>query len=345
MGTGLKAVTHHEHRNHFDGLRPLGQYPSYGLAGLTALLLIATPSLAQTYPDKPIRAVLPFPPGGGTDGIARVIFPKMSQALGQPIVIDNRPGAGGVVAADTVAKSAPDGYTLYMGSSTLVTATPSLMKLPYDTVRDFAPITLFATAQFILAVNPQVAANSVAQLVALAKAKPGGLNYASGGIGSPLHLSAALFRSRAGIDIVHIAYKGGAPAATAVMAGEAQMIFGSFTTTLPQVRAGKMRGLAVTSPARSPLLPELPTMIEAGVAGYVVQAWNSLEAPAGTPAAIIQRIYSETVKATQSAEVVELMGRIGYTPANTTPQQYAERKRAESAMWAKVIKDAGIRGE
>jgi tripartite-type tricarboxylate transporter receptor subunit TctC len=313
--------------------------------GLILFLLLASPSLAQNYPDKPIRVVLPFPPGGGTDGIARVILPKMSQSMGQPIVIDNRPGAGGVVAADTVAKSAPDGYTLYMGSSTLVTATPSLIKLPYDAVRDFAPITLFATSAFILAVNPQVAAHSVAQLITLAKAKPGAMNFASGGIGSPLHLSAELFKSRAGINIVHIAYKGGAPAVTSVMAGEAQMIFGSFATTMPQVRAGKLRGLAVTSPARSPLLPELPTMIESGFAGFNVQAWNSLEAPAGTPGPIIQRIYSETVKATQVPEVIELMNRIGYAPANTTPQQYAERRRTESAMWAKVIKDANIRGE
>jgi tripartite-type tricarboxylate transporter receptor subunit TctC len=232
-----------------------------------------------------------------------------------------------------------------MGSSTLVTATPSLMKLPYDTLRDFAPVTLFATAAFILAVNPQVSAHTVSQLVALAKAKPAGLNYASGGIGSPLHLSAELFKSRAGVNIVHIAYKGGAPAVTAVMAGEAQMIFGSFATTLPQLRAGKMRGLAVTSPARSPYMPELPTMIESGYTGFNVQAWNSFEAPAGTPGPVIQRIYSETAKALQVPEVIELMNRIGYAPANTTTQQYAERRRAESAMWAKVIKDAGIRGE
>lgn len=309
------------------------------------LAWVVPPVFAQGYPDKPIRAVLPFPPGGGTDGIARVILPRMSQAMGQPIVIDNRPGAGGVIAADTVAKSAPDGYTLFMGSSTFVTATPSLMKLPYDALRDFAPITLFATAQFILAVNPQVAATSVSQLVALAKAKPGGLNYASGGIGSPLHLSAELLKNRTGINIVHIAYKGGAPAATAVMAGEAQIIFGSFATTVPQVRSGKLRALAVTSRVRSPLLPEVPTMIEAGIPGYEVQAWNSLEAPAGTPAVIIQRIYTETVKAMQSPDVVELMNRIGYAPAGFTPQQYAERKRAETAMWAKVIKDAGIRGD
>jgi tripartite-type tricarboxylate transporter receptor subunit TctC len=309
------------------------------------LPLIASPSIAQTYPDKPIRVVLPFPPGGGTDGLARVILPRMSQALGRPIVIDNRAGAGGILAADIVAKSAPDGYTILMGSSTGVTAAPSLYKLPYDSIKDFAPITLFATAAFILAVHPQVAATSVSQLVALAKAKPASLNYASGGIGSPLHLNAELFKSRAGINIVHIAYKGGVPAATAVLAGEAHVIFGSFAASLTQVRTGRLRALAVTSPTRSSLLPELPTMIESGFAGFNVQAWNSLEAPAGTASHITQRLYNETVKASQIPDVIDLMNKIGYSPASTTPQQYAELKRAETAMWAKVIKDANIRGE
>lgn len=315
-----------------------------GICSLGAHAQAPAPSAATAYPTKPIRAVLPFPPGGGTDGLARVILPKMSASMGQPIVIDNRPGAGGINAADTVAKAAADGYTLFMGSSTFVTATPSLMKLPYDAAKDFAPITLFATAAFILAVNPQVQANSVAQLVALAKAKPASLNFASGGIGSPLHLSGELLKHRAGIDIVHIAYKGGAPAAAAVLAGEAQMIFGSFATTLPQVRAGKLRALAVTSAARSPHLPELPTLIESGFPGFNVQAWNSFEAPAGTPAAIIERLYAQTAKANQLPEVIELMNRIGYTPANTTPSQYAEQKRVETAMWARLIKDANIRG-
>ena len=302
-------------------------------------------SSGQAYPVKPIRMVLPFPPGGGTDGLARVILPKMSQALGQPIVIDNRAGAGGVLAADIVAKSAPDGYTLFMGSSTFVTATPSLFKLPYNSLKDFAPITQFATAAFILVVNPQVAVTSVSQLVALAKAKPGGLNYASGGIGSPLHLAAELFKNRAQLNIVHIAYKGGAPATTAVIAGEAQIIFGSFAATLALVRANRLRALAVTSLIRSSLLPDLPTMIESGFAGFNVQAWNCLEAPANTPQPIIQRIYDATVKAVQIPEVIDLMNKIGYAPASTTPQQYAEIKRTETAMWAKVIKDANIRGE
>jgi tripartite-type tricarboxylate transporter receptor subunit TctC len=312
---------------------------------MAASILLATFAHAQSYPDKPIRMVLPFPPGGGTDGLARVILPKMSQSMGQPFVIDNRPGAGGIAAAELVAKSAPDGHTLFMGSSTLVTATPSLFKLPYDALRDFAPVTLFGTAAFILAVNPQVAAASVSQLVALAKAKPGSLNYASGGLGSPLHLCGELFKSRAGVNLVHIAYKGGAPAATAVIAGEAHVIFGSFAATLPLIRAGRLRALAVTSKARMPITPDLPTMVESGFADYNVQAWSSFDAPARTPEAIVQRLYSETAKAAFLPEVIDLMSKIGYAPANNTPQQYAEIKRTETAMWAKLIKEANIRGE
>ena len=311
----------------------------------TVLLFTVNPTIAQTYPDKPIRMVLPFPPGGGTDSLARVILPKMSQTLGQPIVIDNRPGAGGIVAAEIVAKSAPDGYTLFMGSSTGITAAPSLYKLAYDPIKDFAPITQFATASFILTVHPSLPVTTISQLVALARAKPGSLNYASGGIGSPLHLSAELFKSRAGINIVHVPYKGGAPAAAAVLAGEAQMIFGSVAASLALVRAGKLRALAVTGLKRSSLTPELPTMDESGFPGFNVQAWNSLEAPAGTPRNIIGQLHDEMVKVLQMPDVLKLMNTIGYAPTGSTPEQHAEIKRTESAMWAKVIKDANIRAE
>ena len=243
------------------------------LIAVTAVLLAGTrPCHAQIYPDKPIRMVLPFPPGGGTDSLARVILPRMGHAMGQVFVIDNRAGAGGNLAGETVARSAADGYTLLMASSTGVTAAQSLYKLPYDPVKDLAPITQFATAPFILAVHPSVQAKNVSELVALAKAKPGSLNYASGGIGSPLHLNAELFRSRAGVDIVHVAYKGGVPAAMAVLAGEAQIIFGSVASSLPQIRVGKLRALALTALKRSPLMPELPTLDESGFAGYNVQA-------------------------------------------------------------------------
>ena len=319
----------------------------------TASLLMASAAIAQThstasgpaYPHKPIRVVLPFPPGGGTDSLARVILPKMSQALGQSLVIDNRPGAGGTLAAEIVARSAPDGYTLFLGSSTGVTAAPSLYKLAYDPIRDFAPITQFATASFILVVHPALQAATVSELIALAKAKPGSLRYASGGIGSPLHLAAELFKSRSGVDIVHVPYKGGAAAARSVLAGEAHLIFGSVAASLPHVKAGRLRALAVTGLARVPLVPELPTMAESGFPGFNVQAWNSLEAPAGTPRNIIRQLHGEMIKVLRMPDVVAPMSRIGYAPAETTPEQYAKIKRTESAMWAKLIKDANIRPE
>ncbi len=313
---------------------------------LVVTALVSFPAVAaETYPDKPIRILLPFPPGGGTDSLARIVLPKISQALGQPFVIDNRAGAGGNMAAELVIKSAPDGYTLLMGSSTGMTAAQSLYKLTFDPVKDLAPITQFASAWFILVVHPSVPVKSVAELVALAKAKPGTLNYASGGIGSQPHLAAELFKSRAGVNLVHIAYKGGSPAAMAVIAGEAQIIFGSFSASFSQIKAGKLKALAVTSLKRLPQTPELPTIAESGYPGYEVNTWASFEAPKGTSRNIIKRIQGETIKAIKLPDVLEMMNKIGYSPTGTTTEEYAEIKRTETAMWAKVIKEAKIRAE
>jgi tripartite-type tricarboxylate transporter receptor subunit TctC len=312
-------------------------------AFLIASTLASGFALAQSYPERPLRAVLPYPPGGGTDSMARIILPKLGEALGQPIVIDNRPGAGGALAAEIVVKAAPDGYTLLMASATGVTAAPHLYKLTYDPIRDLAPITQTGTAAFTLSVNPKVPAKSVAELVALAKAKPGGLNYASGGIGSPLNLAGELFKSRASVNIVHVAYKGGVPAVTAVLSGEAQVIFGSFASSLPHVKAGRLRALAVTGSKRSPLLPNLPTMVESGFPGFLVLTWNALDAPTGTPASIVNRLQVETTKVLRRPEVIALMAKIGYEATGTSAAEYDRIRREESAMWAKVIKDAGIR--
>ncbi|MBI2227206.1 MAG: tripartite tricarboxylate transporter substrate binding protein [Betaproteobacteria bacterium] len=310
----------------------------WGLAGGGAF--------GQDYPAKPIRLVQPFPPGGGTDAVARILQPKLSEALGQPLVMDHRPGAAGSIAGEIVAKSAPDGYTLFMGYSTVMTTNKSLYsKLAFDPLADFAPITQLMTSQFVLIVHPSVPAKSVGELVAFAKAKPGNLNYASAGIGSPLHLAAELFKSRAGINIVHVAYKGGGPAATAVLAGETQLLFGSIAASLQHVKTGRLRALAVTGLKRSPLAPELPTLDESGFPGYNVTAWHSFVAPAGTPRAIIARIRAETVKVLHLPDIVTLINNIGYEPTGTTPEQLAEIIRTESAMWAKVIKDANIRAE
>lgn len=301
---------------------------------------------AQSYPTKPIRFVLPFPPGGGTDALARIITPSLAERLGQPIVIDNRPGAAGNISADIVAKSAPDGYNLLMGFSTVLTTSKSLYaKLPFDPERDFAPITQLATAQYILVVHPSVPAKTIAEFIVLARAKPGTLNYASSGVGGPLHLSAELFKARAGIDLVHVAYKGGGPAATAVIAGEVQLIFGSVASSLQHIRSGRLRALAVTGSRRSPLAPELPTIAESGFPGFNVIAWDSLLAPKDTAHGIITRIYTEISHVLKSPEVRELINNIGYEPTGTTPAELAAIIRSESATWAKVIRDANIRAE
>lgn len=311
-----------------------------------ALALSARVAAAQTYPNKPIRVVLPFPPGGGTDALARIIAPKLGENLGQPLVIDNRPGATGNIAAEIVAKAAPDGYTLALTFANILTANKSLYaKLPFDPLRDFAPITQLGTAQFILVVHPSVPAKSVSELVALAKAKPRSLNYASSGKGGPLHLAAEMFKSRAGVDIVHVPYKGGGPAAAAVLSGETQMLFGSVASTMPHVKAGKLRALAVTGLQRSRIAAELPTLDESGFPGFNVTGWDALLAPAGTPRAVIDRVHGETVKVLRLPEIRELFNKVGYEVTGTTPEQLAQIIRSESALWAKVIKDANIRAD
>lgn len=277
--------------------------------------------------------VLLFPPGGGTDALARIISPRLGEGLGQSIVIDNRPGAAGNIEADIVAKSVPDGYTLFVSFSTVPTANKSLYsKIPFDPIRDFAPITQFATAQFILVVHPSVPAKSVSELIAFAKAKPGSLDYASSGVGSPLHLAAELFKIWVGIDLVHVAYKGGAPAATAVLAGETQVLFGSVASSLRHVRTGRLRALAVTRLKRSLLAPELPTLDESGFAGFNVAGWDGFVAPTGTARDIIVRSHAEIVKVLQMPDVREIIANVGYEPTGTTPEQLAAIIKAETAV-------------
>lgn len=313
---------------------------------LVALACFACTAYAQNYPTKPIRLVLPFPPGGGTDALARIIGPRLSESLGQTLVIDNRAGAAGNISAEIVARSQPDGYTLLVGFSTVLTTSKSLYsKLPFDPERDFEPITQLATAQYILVVHPSVPARSLAEFVALAKAKPGTLNYASSGAGSPLHLAAELFKTRAGIDLVHIAYKGGGPAALAVLAGEAQVLFGSVAATLPHTKTGRLRAFAVTGTKRSPLAPELPTIAELGYPGFNVTAWDSVLAPRGTPKKIIARLNAEIVKVLRAPDIAALIRNVGYEPTGTTPEELAAIIKTESATWAKVIKDANIRAD
>ena len=313
---------------------------------VVAFFAAVSPAAAQNYPQKSIRLLVGFPPGGGNDALMRVIAPRLSEALGQQLVIDNRAGAGGNIAAEVTAKSVPDGYTLMMGFSTILTTNPSLYRnVGFDSMRDFAPITQLATAQYVLVFHPSVAAKSVSELVALAKSRPGSLNYASSGIGAPPHLAGELFKRQAGVDMVHIAYKGGGPASTALLAGEAQLMFGSVPASIPHVKTGRLRGVAVTGLTRSMLVPELPTIAESGYPGFNVTAWGSLMAPAGTPRNIIRRLNEEAVRVVRLPEMRQPINNTGYEPTGTTPEQLAGFIRTESAVWAKVIRDANIRAE
>ena len=316
------------------------------MALITVCFVTINVAVAQSYPQKSIRLLVGFPPGGGNDALMRVIAPKLSEALGQQLVIDNRAGAGGNIAAEVTAKSAPDGYTLMMGFSTVLTTNQSLYRnVGFDAIKDFAPIAQLATAQYVLVVHPSLPVKTVSEFVAHAKSKPGSLNYASSGIGTPLHLAAELFKRQAGIDIVHIAYKGGGPASTALLGGEAQLMFGSVPSSMPHVKSGRLRAIAVTGLKRSVLAPESPTIDESGFPGFNVTAWGSLLAPAGTPRNVIRRLNEETVRVVRFPEMRQPINNTGYEPTGTTPEQLAEFIRTESAMWAKVIKDANIRAE
>jgi tripartite-type tricarboxylate transporter receptor subunit TctC len=312
---------------------------------VAACMSLSAAAADDNYPTRPVRLLVPFAPGGGADALSRIITPKMHDALGQAWVVDNRGGAAGNIAAETVAKAAPDGYTALMGFSTVLTVNPSLYKLPYSVTKDLQPVTLLATAQYILVIHPSVAATNLKDFIALAKQKPGSLNYASAGVGSPLHLAAELFKKRAGIDMAHLAYKGGGPAAVAVLAGEAQVLFASVASSVPQIKAGKLKALATTGIKRSKVAPDLPTIAESGFPGFEVSSWYALLVPAKTPAAIVNKIRGAAIKAVELPDVQEAMSRQGLDVETSTPQELAARMSAETAVWAGVIKDAGIKAE
>ena len=312
---------------------------------VAACVSLSAAAADDNYPTRPVRLLVPFAPGGGADALSRIITPKMHDALGQAWVVDNRGGAAGNIAAETVAKAAPDGYTALMGFNTVLTVNPSLYKLTYSVTRDLQPVTLLATAQYILVIHPSVAATSLKDFIALAKQKPGSLNYASAGVGSPLNLAAELFKKRAGIDMAHLAYKGGGPAAVAVLAGEAQVLFASVASSVPQVKAGKLKALATTGTKRSKVAPELPTIAESGFPGFEVSSWYALLVPAKTPAAIVNQIRGAAIKAVELPDVQEAMSRQGLDVETSTPQELAARMSAETAVWAGVIKDSGIKAE
>jgi tripartite-type tricarboxylate transporter receptor subunit TctC len=307
----------------------------------------AQPATAGVYPAKPIRFVVPYPPGGPLDIMARGIGARLTENWGQPVVVDNRPGAGGNIGADFVAKSAPDGYTLLMGAVATHAINPSLYaKMPYDPVKDFAPVALVAVVPNVLVVHPSLAVRSVKELIELARAKPGYLNFASGSTGSTGHLAGELFKTLAGIDMVHIPYKGAAPAMQDLLAGQVQMMFDNLANSLPQVRAGKLRALAVTTTQRSPAVPELPTVSESGLPGFDLSTWFGVMVPVGTPADILAQLNYGVVRALGSRELADRLAAMGAEPpADNTPERFAAFIRRESAKYARVVRDSGARVE
>jgi len=308
-------------------------------------LLAANNAVAQPYPTKPIRLIVPFAPGGGTDITARAIAMKLTEALGQTVVVDNRAGANGTIGADIAAKAPPDGYTLSMISSSH-SVNPSIMKkLPYDLVADLAPVTQATTQPYALILHPSVAAKSVKELIGLVRAKPNSLNYGSSGTGGLSHLSGALLCSLTGITMTHIPYKGGAPALSDLVGGQIQMLFSTILQAQSQLKGGRVRALAVTTAKRSAGAPDLPTMQEAGVAGYEVAGWYGMVAPLKTPAAIITRINTEAVKALRGPDIRDKLAADGSEPVGSTPEAFGQHIKAEVAKWNKLVKDAGIRTE
>src|ERR671931_80930 len=312
----------------------------------TVLLCAAALAQAQPYPAKPIHLIVPFPPGGGNDTVARAIAQQIGPDLGQPVVVDNRPGAGGSVGAELAAKSPPDGYTLFLAGVGSHAVNPNLhSRLPYDPVKDFAPITLVASAPSVLVVNPAVPARSVAEFTAYARANPGKLNYASNGAGSAAQLAAAMYETMAGVKMVHVPYKGIAPALTDLLSGEVQLMFGTVVALVPHIQAAKLPPLAVTSRSRSALLAEVAALAEAGLPDYEAGSWYGIMAPAGTPRDIIERLHAAIVKALAQPEVAKRLAAEGAIVIGSTPAAFGTHVKAELARVAAVVRAAGIRIE
>jgi tripartite-type tricarboxylate transporter receptor subunit TctC len=313
---------------------------------LLAAALAALPmaAFAQGYPSKPIRFVVPYPPGGPLDTIARLLGQKVSEGVKQPVIVENKPGAGGNIGADFVAKSLADGHTILMGAVATHAINPTLYaKIPYDPVRDFAPITQVASTPNVLVVNPSLPVSSVAELIAHAKANPGKLNFGSGSTGSAGHLAGELFNSLAGVQMTHIPYKGAAPAMRDLIGGQIHLMFDNLASSLTQVRAGRVKALAVTTAKRSSLAPELPTVAESGLAGFDISTWFGIFAPAGTPREAVARLHAEFTRALAAPDVREKMIHLGAEPVGNTPAEFATYIRAEAGKYARVIKASGAR--
>ena len=314
-------------------------------AALVLALVLAAPVAAQTWPDKPVRVVVPLATGGTTDILARMLGQHLGETLRQSFIVDNRPGGGGNIGNEIVARARPDGYTLLMASPPLV-INPSLeRKVTYDPVRDYTAITLVASIPIVFAVHPSVAARSVKELIALARSKPGALTYASSGVGGSPHLAAALFTSMANVDITHVPYKGSGPALTDLLGGQVHMQFSGLPPLLPHIRSGKLRALAVGGASRTATLPDVPTLVESGVPGYEATSWQGMAAPARTPRGIVQQLNTLIVAYVQRADARARLAELGADPVGSSPEQFAAFMQGEFTKWASVIRKTGARVE
>ena len=318
------------------------------LAAFALALCVLAPAHAQVspFPGKPIRMIVPFPPAGPTDVVARIIGQKLSERWGQQVLVENRAGAGGTIGAELVARAAPDGYTLVMGSTANMAVNVTLFdKLSYDPIKDFAPVNLAAITPNLLVVNPSMPAKNVREFIAVAKAKPGSINYASGGSGTPSHLAAELFKTMSGVQMNHVPYKGSIPALTDIMGGQVALMFDSMASALPLVKSGKLKALAQTGARRSAAAPDIPTIGESGLPGYDVAGWFGVLAPAGTPRDIVMKLSSEITQILNLPEVKERYALLGAEPGPGNPDEFGRFLAAEIIKWAKVIRDSGTKAE
>ena len=309
------------------------------------LALMTSMLWAQSWPTKPVRMIIAFPPGGPTDLVSRVLAQKLSEQLGQQVIVDNKPGAGGNIAAELAARAAPDGYTIFYNTSAIVIGPALYGKVNYDTLKDFTPVLLTASVPMVLVVNPQLPARSVKEFVDLAKTRSGALNYSSSGTGTITHLASAMMSTQTGIQTQHIPYKGSAPGLVDLASGQTQFMIDTINTVLPYVRDNRLRGLAVTSAKRSPLLPDLPTLAEAGISGFEAAAWQGIVVPTGTPNEIVQKLNAEVNKALTHPDIRSRLAAQGADILGGTPAEYAAYLRSEMPRWAKAVKDSGAKAE
>lgn len=314
--------------------------------GMAGALLSSPTALAQAFPNKPLRLICPFPPGGAVDIASRAIAQELSKNLGQPVTVENRPGAGGNIGGAEAARANPDGYTIFMTTSGIQAINPVLYtKMPFDPNKDLIPVSALVSLNNVLVLHPSIKANSVPEVIAMAKAQPGAINYASSGSGTSIHMSGEMFKSLTGVNMTHIPYKGSAPAVTDLLGGQVMMMFDNIPSAIPHIKSGKLKALATTGSKRDPLLPELPTLAEAGVSGYESGVWFGLAVPANTPRDVVMKLNAEAIKGTRSPEFVKRMTELGYNIMGTSPEVMLDMTKAEVQRWGPIVRSSGAKAD